>query len=286
MANKPAPLTYNALDLFEEVVPKKRVVDLGLYAQKGTSQTFSLAGDIELQTKEDVRSMIQQVTISAINDQIAIGNEPTQVLVDGSEAKNLSDVKRRTDTYFGDTVDQLLVVNLERTLRKMILKNTTPRTGNLSDMRNWQWVYLPVNRFGAKQPGIEIDNPRKMKRWQYGDRLLFRPGPNIVNPRDGKGYTGVVNSRVAQRGQDTTPKRGKNKGVTRTANHGFMRQTVTAMKRRAQFKGLTIYATFTTFNNANEVQWTPPGKGPFVPCIVILNRSKRTSGRGYRNRFK
>ena len=135
----------------------------------------------------------------------------------------------------------------------MILKNTKPQTGNLSDMRLWQWVYLPVDRFGAKQPGIEIKNPRKMQRWQYGDRLLIRPGPDLVNPRDGKGYAGIVNSYVAQRGQTYTPKRGKNKGVSSTRNHGFMRQTVAAMKRRAQFKGLTIYASFTTFNNANEV---------------------------------
>lgn len=286
MANKPQKISYRPLDLFEEVVPKRRVVDLGLYAQTGTSQTFSLAKDIALQTREDVQSMIQVVTVAAINDQISKGNEPSQVLVDGSEAKNLSDVQSRTDTFFGDTVDQLLVTNLERTLRKMILKNTTPQTGNLSDFSLWEWIYLPVDRFGAKQPGIKIDNPRKMRRWQYGDRLLIRPGPKIVNSRDGKGYTGIVNSWVAKRGQSRTPTRGKNKGKTTTANHGFMRQTVSAMKRRAQFRGVTIYATFTTFNNANEVQWTPPGKGPFVPCIVILNRSKRTSGRGYRSRFK
>ena len=286
MGNQIPQLSVRSLDLFEEVVPKKRVVDLGLYAQTGTSQTFSLADDIALQTKEDVRSLIQLVTVDAINAEIRKGNEPSQFLVDGSEARKLSDVRTRTDTFFGDTVDQLLVTNLERTLRKMILKNTKPQTGNLSDMRLWQWVYLPVDRFGAKQPGIEIKNPRKMQRWQYGDRLLIRPGPDLVNPRDGKGYAGIVNSYVAQRGQTYTPKRGKNKGVSSTRNHGFMRQTVAAMKRRAQFKGLTIYASFTTFNNANEVQWTPPGKGPFVPCIIILNRSKRTSGRGYRNRFK
>ena len=115
MGNQIPQLSVRSLDLFEEVVPKKRVVDLGLYAQTGTSQTFSLADDIALQTKEDVRSMIQLVTVDAINAEIRKGNEPSQFLVDGSEARNLSDVRTRTDTFFGDTVDQLLVTNLERT---------------------------------------------------------------------------------------------------------------------------------------------------------------------------
>ena len=209
------------LNLFDLDVPKSQVVDLGLYAQKGIRQTFNLADDIVVQTKEDARDMIQLVTVEAINEQLAIGNEPTRFLVDGSDAKNLKDVQRRTDTFFGNTVDQLLITNFERTLRRMILKNTKPQTGTLSDMRNWDWYYLPFSADRRRGLAQKLDNPRELETWSYGDRLLIRPSKNIFNPRgSGYNYASVVNSKVAQRGQTYTPKRGRNKGVSSTKNHG------------------------------------------------------------------
>lgn len=276
------------LDLFDLEVPQTKTVNLGLYSQTGIQETFNLKNDMILVSKEDVRDMIQLVTVEAINEQLLQDNEPTRFLVDGSDGKNLRDVRQKTETYFGDTVDQLLITNFERTLRKMILKNTTPRTGNLSDMRNWDWYYLPFSANKKRGTAEKISNPREIKQWQYGDRLLIRPSQRIFNPR-GKGYNyaSVVNSRVAQRGQSYTPKRGKNKGVTSTNNHGYARQTIKALKRRAQFSGLTMYASFTqAFADPNEVYWAGPGKGPFTLIFVILNRGKRTSGRGYRNKFR
>lgn len=276
------------LELFDLDVPKTRTVDIGLYAQKGKSETFSLADDLVVQTKEDARDLIQLVTIEALNEQLDLGNEPTRFLVDGSDAKNLRDVKKRTDMFFGNTVDQLLVTNFERTLRRMILKNTRPQTGKLSDMRNWDWYYLPFSVDRKRGLATKLDNPRSLKNWSYGDRLLIRPSKQIFNPRGGGfNYASVVNSKVAQRGQTYTPKRGKNKGVSSTRNHGYARQTISALKRRAQFSGLTMYASFTEqFADPNEVYWAGPGKGPYTLIFVILNRGKRTSGRGYRNRFK
>ena len=276
------------LDLFDLAVPQTKVVDVGLYAQKGVRETFRLADDVILVSKEDARDMIQLVTVEAINEQLKLDNEPTRFLVDGSDAKNLRDVRQKTETFFGDVVDQLLITNFERTLRKMILKNTTPQTGKLSDMRNWDWYYLPFSADRKRGNATKLNDPRELKEWQYGDRLLIRPSQRIFNSR-GKGYNyaSMVNSRVAQRGQNYTPKRGKNKGVTSTNNHGYARQTIKALKRRTQFSGLTMYASFTqAFADPNEVYWAGPGKGPFTLIFVILNRGKRTAGRGYRNKFR
>ena len=230
--------------------------------------------------------MIQH-TVEAINEQLAIGNEPTRFLVDGSDAKNLKDVQRRTDTFFGNTVDQLLITNFERTLRRMILKNTKPQTGTLSDMRNWDWYYLPFSADRRRGLAQKLDNPRELETWSYGDRLLIRPSKNIFNPRgSGYNYASVVNSKVAQRGQTYTPKRGRNKGVSSTKNHGYARQTINALKRRAQFSGLTMYASFTQRLLIPTKSIGRVRQRAIYLDAAILNRGKRTSGRGYGNRFK
>ena len=184
------------LNLFDLDVPKTQVVDLGLYAQRGVRQTFNLADDIVVQSKEDARDMIQLVTVEAINEQLAIGNEPTRFLVDGSDAKNLRDVQRRTDTFFGNTVDQLLITNFERTLRRMILKNTKPQTGNLSDMRNWDWYYLPFSADRRRGLAQKLDNPRDLEAWSYGDRLLIRPSKTSSTPEERIDYASVVTQKL------------------------------------------------------------------------------------------
>lgn len=275
------------MDLFDLEVPQTKVWNLGLYSQTGVRQTFNLADDIVLQTKEDARDLMQLVTVEEINAQLDIGNEPTRFLVDGSDAKNLRDVKQRTDTFFGNYIDKLIIKAFQRTLRDTIKKNTKTRTGKLSSVRNWDWYYLPFSADRKKGLARKI-NPMTFQQWGYGDRLLIRPSQRILNPRGGGyNYASVVNSRVAQKGQTYTPKRGKNKGVSSTNNHGYARQTIKALKRRAEFSGLTMYASFTqAFADPNEVYWAGPGKGPYTLIFVILNRGKRTSGRGYRNKFK
>jgi hypothetical protein len=241
------------------VVARRRTVKFG----DGTSgQRESINLDMTKQGLSDIQFLMKAITIEDTRKQEKAGNPATRLAVDSREGKPLKYAQRRTEVTFGSFLDRLLIRNIERELIMSIRRTTQRRTGKLQNINNWEWIYYEKKG----DPGKKM-NPRRLNTLPSGAKLVLRPTRSIP-------YASWANWAVARKGQDVTPSRGKNKGVTRTTNQGFMAGSIKKLKRSRLSKNYTIWISFSKqYQVAGETY--PHGS----PSIVVSAKRKR---RGYK----
>lgn len=242
-----------------QVIPKRRVIRVG-GEEVGSRET--VVQEIGKQSVEDLRFIIREIVHDEVRTQDRIDNEATRLAVDSREHKPLQYVERRAEVDFGNYIDMLVIRTIKRELINAIRNTTGKRTGKLQNINNWEWVYFQDK--GSKGRRIK---PSGKIFLNMRSKLVLRPTARIP-------YASWANWKVAQRGQSFTPTRGKNKGVTRTTNQGFMAQSIAKMKRNRLFKAYTIWISFSKKYKAAGDTY-PHGS----PTIVLYAKRKARSYR-------
>jgi hypothetical protein len=236
------------------VIPKTRSIKVD-----GTTvaERQTIGYELETQVYSDVLYLLREITLEETEAQIRLDNQPTRFAVDNRDTKPLSAAQYRTDVIFGNALNKAVISAIERGLREAIRKTTNVDTGRLENIHaNWNWIYF----VGKGTPGTRI-NARSLKAFPFGAKLVLRPKLD---------YVGWANMAVARRGQSFTPSRGKNKGITRTNNQGFMALAISKLKRSPLFKDYTIYISFSKKYRVAGDKY-PHG----TPSIVLSAKRKR-----------
>jgi len=248
------------------VIPKTRTVDLG-GGQVGTR--VSLAREIALQSLEDVRTMLRTITVNDTRQQIALGNPPNLVEVDGQATKPITAAEKRTVVIFGATLAAAAMRLVESALANAIRKTTTSRSGALGDVSaHWQW--LLITKTGARR--VSSANPPAALT--VTDRLVLQPrdvpyATNVNQSVDGVLQRGgkVLENAAGGLKRRRRVKDGKAKGSA----VGFLEAAVAPLKSRSDFKQFTIYASFTQAHKVPGERSKKQGS----PIIVIRPRRQR-----------
>lgn len=249
------------------VIPKTRTVDLG-GGQVGTR--VSLAREIQLQSLEDVRTMLRTITVNDTKQQIALGNPPNLAEVDGQATKPVTQAEKRTVVIFGATLAVAAMRLVESALAAAIAKTTTARSGALANVTgHWQWVL--VTKSGTRR--VSSSNPPAALT--VTDRLVLQPrdvpyATNVNQAVDG----------VLQRGDKTLTNAGgglsrrrrvKREGAKAKGSAvGFLETAVAGLKSRSDFKQFSVYATFSLTHRTPGERSKKQGS----PMIVIRPRRR------------
>lgn len=275
-----------------DAVPTRKVIRIK-GETFGTQEKFGLRVDAGKQTRADITNIIAGITFAEVDQQEALNNPPSRLLVDGSETKNILKVERRTDVRFGNAFDQALVMAIEKSLRQSI-KRFLPRRvpaaiwnwwtkWGRQDIENvqvaWQWYYREA---GAK-------GYRRVRRSEFKD-LIMTPGSKLIlRPRVHMNVAvGYLNHLARKRGLTITARRGPNAGQSRNENlQGFMAHAVSGIKRSRWARQYTIYVTSTKrFQAAGDARANATNLWSHgTPYINVIARM-RSNQRGTFNRYK
>ena len=230
--------------------------------------TDSLAIDVKGLMEDDLQYLIQMITHTEVTDQVMMGNDPSGMFVDKRATKQLRDVKSNVVVTFGSIAQSIALRQIERTLVNTIRSMTRRRTGALADISNWQWYYSKLV-WGKATPGRPVD-PYSLGHLQLNERLYLAPTGKID-------YAAFANMKVTRRGQDFTPTRGQNKGVTRTRNVGFMGAAAEKMRKKKAIKtSFRVWVEFSQqFNRASG------GYKHGTPCFVVRPTATLLNRRRY-----
>lgn len=222
--------------------------------------------DISQLAEDDINWIIQSITEIEVDAQVMLSNDPSGLFVDKRASKPLRDVSSNVVVTFGSLVQRNAIVAAEKQLMAAVKFLTRRHTGRLSTLSNWEWRYADITD-GKLSPGREV-NPQSLGHLQLNERLYLMPKSNLD-------YIGYANMKVARRGVDFTPTRGKNKGVTRTVKKGFMGYAADKMRRNRAIKPVfRVWVTYTKlFGNTTDY---PHGTPCFVfrPTATLLSRRK------------
>lgn len=223
---------------FPLVVPKTRTIKLG--DNSLLQDRFKV--EVEAQSVADIRAFVHDLTVDEVAIQIELGNPPQITQVDGRTDRRVEDVQKKTVVVFGATLAkeamQLVVRELQRAIAGFGLKDT----GVLSNMNNWQWVFI---RKGQAAQNISSGAP--IETFTQGDQLVLSP--------DRVPYASWANM-LAKR---------------MDGSKGFMAIATAAVRRLPVFKQFSVQ---TVFSSAHSV---PGERYPHgTPLIVIRPRVRRS----------
>lgn len=250
---------------FRDVVPRRRISKAG-----DIRETSSIEADVKKQSVADIQSIIRNTTADAVNEQIALGNTPSQIIVDNRNNKNPAQAEKKTETFFGAKVSRDAMVAVQAYLLEAIQRSTSGirrrpnqkpyKSGAIGDIDYWRWVYAP--RDGSER---EISGPQNFDTFVNGDALILYPK---------LAYATIVNNIVANSGSVAINNRGGRLQM------GFLRYAAQKAKRDPRFRNLTIYAgidpkyrgTFTNYPGRTKNEMSNKGTG-FI--VIRASRAKR-----------
>ena len=227
-------------DALPLVVPKIRTINLG-DGHKLSKEQFSF--EVQAQGISDIRSMMINLMVNDTEQQIELGNPPQITSVDNKTDRHIEDIERKATIIFGTVLAkeamQLVVRELERAIIGLELKDT----GALSNLQNWQWVFI---RKG--QGPLNISSGAPLGAFTQGDQLVLSP--------DRVPYASWANMMA--------------KRITGTK--GFMAIATAAVRRLPVFKQFSVRVVFTSAHAVAGERY-PHG----TPIIVIRPRIRRSN---------
>ena len=272
---------------------KVRNIKLAPGLSKATAKENVFSVVVKTNTLKDLRQIAFGLVNEATADQIAKGNPPNRVTVDGKDDKPPTQMKREIKVLFGTTIARELIDALERELIANIRAiNYLPNwmlKNNKDDMRgwksevgninNWQWYYIPPE-YAKGEPAREI-NPRQMASFPPLAKLMLKP-------------KSTNKAGMASKAPPVNPTRqsstGEGKPVRASSRKGYLAKTTHAIKRKRFAKDFTIWAGYTSRNPVAGEQWIPDWMtdanarlqgAKITPYIIISAKSKRTGSKGY-----
>lgn len=217
--------------------------------------------EMNTQSLADVRAMVRNLTVAVTAEQVAAGNPPSVLAVDGKSDKPVAEVRAKTEVIFGTVLVAGAMRELEAALTAAIMRSTRPHSGRLADVTGaWQWRYLPA---GGKAPQV-VTAATVLPAFGAGDRLALVPV--------GVPYATLVNRNVANSGRaNVAPRKGKAPPASRQ-NRGFLFHAADTVRRRAAFKLFHVRVVFSKSHMVpGEVMTRRQGTG----MIVITARVRR-----------
>jgi hypothetical protein len=234
------------------VVPKTRTI---AGEQVGRER---LAVEMSTQSLADVRTMIKKITRDVTTQQIALGNPPQILEVDGHSAGNVEGVKFKTVVTYGTTLTAAAMRMVEIELRAAIARSTRVYSGRLVDVTTtWQWRFIP------KGGGMRVlTSATPPPSFSQGDILTLVP---IEVP-----YATLTNRNVARSGRlNAKPRKGKSPPKAQQ-NVGFLGTAARLVRRRSDFKQFSVKVEFTRAHMVpGEIMTRRQGTG------VITIRARR-----------
>jgi hypothetical protein len=246
-------LTENGIygvELPPPVIPKTRTVTLG--GQRYGRET--LLQEINTQSLADVRALIARITRDVARQQLALGNPPQVLEVDGNTSTPVEAVQKKTVTLYGVVLAAAAMREVELALAQAIAQATTPHTGRLGDVASsWQWLFIRKGR--TAQPVSSASLPRA---FSAGDQLVLVPR---AVP-----YATIVNAYVSRGGRlNKAPRKGKFFAPRRTQNRGFLFWAAEAARKKTAFKQFAVFVAFTKAHRVpGEVMTRTSGTGVIV----------------------
>lgn len=216
-------------------VPLKRSTKITL--TDGSSAAIEkMRVNINSWNEDAVRNSLRRLSMRVIEAQINLGNEPSEIVVDGTSTKPVTQANKVVYVRFGQLLNKAVIRQVEQTLARNIRKTTDPFTGTLQEVRkNWTWAIYDRN---AKSKARPI-NPysESFKQFKPGEVLLLIPKA-VINEK-GENYGSAVNKRIAKR-----------------EGYGFLARTTKALNRSSKFRNF-YYARVgmsKKFQQSNEVR--------------------------------
>lgn len=225
-------------EAYVQVVKRKVIVARGDGMLRET-----LTKDVSDWSRDMLIIQLRKDTVDAVAQQNRLDNPPTSAVVDRTKGKPVLQAVRRTEVTFGLALRAIALNALKAELKRAITQSTTARSGNLSDMSNWEWFYVhngatqPLPTMGAS--GI-LMGPR--------DAVILRPRvpyASIVNLRVANGARALTLRRTRQREERPTV---ANQGL------GFLAFAARRARRHSMLRAFNVKVVFTrAYQAAGEV---------------------------------
>jgi len=240
---------------YPNVIPKNTTFTLG--GQRFARQTLPV--EMHTQSVADVQAMIRNITIEQTAQQIAIGNPPSVLEVDGRTGKRVEDADKRTVVLYGVQFADSAMRQVELELASAIDRSTTAHSGRLRNIAAaWQWLFIPKR--GAPRALTAGSAPPV---FGAGDQL-------VLMPRDVP-YATLTNRNVARGGKIAAPAGRKGRPAKSKQNRGFLFWAAEGTRRRAAFKQFSVAVVFSREHMApGELMTRTSGTG----MIVIRARTR------------
>ena len=222
----------------------------------------AVALNLNRSRREQIEYLLQSTAYRLIEQQVNLGNEPSEILVDGQSNKMLTQAKRNIDVRFGSAFDKRIAQIVERALIGSIRRHTQTFTGVLSDMSNWTWY---LQDFEGKGTGkARKVNPYTIQTLTRNQRLLVVPD-GVINEK-GEAYASAADNWL-------NAKRGG----------GFLYYTKERLNKNRRFNNFYYCKVGGSEKYAlpGEVGGTKT-REPTTKCLVIRPRLKKRSRRARR----
>lgn len=222
----------------------------------------SVALNLNRNMREQVGYLLQSTAYRLIEQQVNLGNDPSEVLVDGVSNKTLSQATRNIEVRFGSSFDKRIAQIVERALIGSIRRHTQTFTGVLSDMSNWNW-YLQDFEDGGTGKSRKV-NPYTLQTLTRNQRLLVVPD-GVINEK-GEPYASAADNWLNAKGRG-----------------GFLYHTKERLNKNRRFNNFYYCKVGGSSKNAlpGEVGGTKT-REPTTKCLVIRPRLKKRSRRARR----
>ena len=222
----------------------------------------AVALNLNRNLREQIEYLLQSTAYRLIEQQVNLGNDPSEVLVDGQSNKLLTQAKRNIEVRFGSAFDKKIARIVERALLTSIRRHTQSFTGVLSDMSNWNW-YLQDFEDNSVGRAKKI-NPYNLQTLTRNQRLLVIPD-GVINQK-GEAYASAADNWL-------NAKRGG----------GFLFYAKERLNKNRRFNNFYYCKVGGSAKNAlpGEVGGTKT-REPTTKCLVIRPRLKKRTTRARR----
>lgn len=212
--------------------------------------------------REQIEFLLQATAYRVIEQQVNLGNEPSEILVDGVSNKILTQAKRNIEVRFGSSFDKKIARMVERALMNSIKRHTQRFTGKLANMNNWTW-YLKDYENGIKAPAKKV-NPYTLQTLSRQQVLLLVPDGVVKD--FGEPYASAADNWLNAR-----------------SGGGFMYHAKERLNKNRRFNNFYYCKVGGHPRNAlpGEVGNSKKGK-PITKCLVIRPRLKKRKTRSRR----
>lgn len=218
----------------------------------------SVALNVNSGLRQQIEYLLQSTAYRLIDQQVKLGNPPSEILVDGVSNKTLTQAKRNIDVRFGSYFDKKIAKTVERALVSSIRRSTKKRTGKLSNLANWTWYLQDFDNSDGRARKV---NPYTLKTLTRNQQLLLVP--DDVVQEFGEPYASAADNWLNAR-----------------QGGGFMYQTKERLNKNRRFNNFYYCKVGGHPRHAlpGEVGGTKHGK-PITKCLVIMPRLKKRKAR-------
>ena len=220
----------------------------------------NLSGDLLEVAEKDYRSILQQIAAQEIAGQVALGNKPSNIIVDDKKSKPIADVRFKIVAYFVDAAMMLAALNdVWDDVRRLGAHDTGTAESQ------WQvWIQQ-----GRSTPRYAGDSPAAVNAADItASTGLFVVGPVVAYTRKYRWLRdgGVARKFKASRRGELKGLKMKDKPKVAVSIH---EQAATRAARK--YRPLTIRESWVPVNDLNTRGKTAVTR---IPGVVIRRKAK------------